>query len=300
MAPRDVLYLLGKGRSGSTLLAMALGELDGFFAAGELRFFWRRGVLEHRNCACGRPVPDCEVWGRVAARVSDVDAEQAAADAETVFRWTASPRLLAGRTRSWTPLQRWAEATSRLVDAVAEVTGADVIVDSSKWPTDPGVLGQVSNIRAFPMLLVRDPRAVAWSWQRTKAHYDLDVPRDMDRFPAWHSALSWTGRNLVADLAARRSGRPRTVVRYEDLTVDPKGTLDAVAAFVGRTPDVGAVIDGTTLRVTGGHTVAGNPTRFADGEVSIRPDTEWQDHLPTRDRRLVSALTWPLRHRYGY
>ena len=44
----DVLYLLGKGRSGSTLLSMALGELDGFFAAGELRFFWRRGLVEDR------------------------------------------------------------------------------------------------------------------------------------------------------------------------------------------------------------------------------------------------------------
>lgn len=299
-ARTDVLYLLGKGRSGSTLLAMALGELDGFFAAGELRFFWRRGLIEARHCACGRPVPSCEVWGEVAARVADIDAEQAAADAEAVFRWSAAPRLLAGRTRSWVPLTRWAEATGRLVEAVAEVTGAEVIVDSSKWPTDPGVLGQVPAVRAFPLLLVRDPRAVAWSWRRTKAHHDLDRPRDMDRYPATHSALSWTVRNLVAGLSARRSGRPHTVVRYEDFTADPKATLDRVAAFVGRAPDVGAVIDGRTLRLTASHTVAGNPTRFADGELTIRPDEEWVDGLPPRDRRLVSALTWPLRRRYGY
>jgi hypothetical protein len=296
----DVLYLLGKGRSGSTLLAMALGELDGFFAAGELRFFWRRGVLEQRRCACGLPVPECEVWGEVAERVAGVDAEQAAADAEAVFRWTAAPKLLSGRTRSWAPLQRWAEATGLLVEAVADVTGAEVVVDSSKWPTDPGVLGQVPVVRAFPVLLVRDPRAVAWSWQRTKAHYDLDVPRDMDRYPAWHSAVSWDARTLVSDLAARRSRRPRSVVRYEDFTADPKGTLDAVAALVGRHPDVGAVLDGATLKVTAGHTVAGNPTRFGGGELTIRPDTEWEDHLPARDRRLVTALTWPLRRHYEY
>jgi Sulfotransferase family len=296
----DVLYLLGKGRSGSTLLAMALGELDGFFAVGELRFFWRRGLIEERHCACGQPVPQCEVWGEVASRVADIDPHQAAADAEAVFRWRASPRLLAGPTRSWAPLQRWASATTRLVAAVAEATGASVVVDSSKWPTDPGMLGHVADIRSFPVLLVRDPRAVAWSWQRTKAHHDLDHPRDMDRYPATHSALSWTARTLVAGLAVRRSGRPHTVVRYEDFTVDPKATLNRVAAFVGRTADVGAAIDGRTLHLTASHTVAGNPTRFADGEITIRPDEEWAERLPGRDRRLVSALTWPLRHRYGY
>ena len=70
----DVLYLLGKGRSGSTLLSMALGELDGFFAAGELRFFWRRGLVEDRRCACGEHLSACPVWGAVAERVADLDA----------------------------------------------------------------------------------------------------------------------------------------------------------------------------------------------------------------------------------
>lgn len=294
----DVLYLMGKGRSGSTLLSMALGELDGFFAAGELRFFWRRGLIEHRRCACGRPVPDCPVWGEVAARLADVDAEEAAADAEAVYRWGAAPRLLAGR--SWPALERWAGVTRRLLAATAEVTGAEVIVDSSKWPTDPGALGLVEGVRPFHLLLVRDPRAVAWSWQRTKAHYDLETPREMDRYPASHSALSWDARNLVAPAAARRARTPRLTVRYEDLTEDPEGQLDRIAAFVGRAPDVGAVLDGRTLRVGEGHTVAGNPTRFGGGEVTIRPDEEWRIGLSPRDRRLVTALTWPLRKRYGY
>ena len=85
----DVLYLLGKGRSGSTLLSMALGELDGVFAAGELRFFWRRGLVEDRRCACGERITDCAVWGAVAERLADLDAEALARDSEAVFRWAA-------------------------------------------------------------------------------------------------------------------------------------------------------------------------------------------------------------------
>ncbi len=296
----DVLYLLGKGRSGSTLLSMALGELDGFFAAGELRFFWRRGLVEDRRCACGRPITACPVWGAVADRLADLDAEALARDSEAVFRWGAAPRLLAGRTGRWDAFQRWSAATTRLVGAVAEVTGAEVVVDSSKWPTEPGVLGRVDGIRPFSVLLIRDPRAVAWSWKRTKTHHDMIEPREMDRFPAWHSGLSWTSRNLVVSLATRRSSGLRTTLRYEDFTADPRSALVDLGAFTGRTPDVDAVLDGRTLTVTQGHTLAGNPTRFADTQVTIREDEEWRDLLPRRDRLAVNGLTWPLRKRYGY
>ena len=296
----DVLYLLGKGRSGSTLLSMALGEMDGLFAAGELRFFWRRGLVEDRRCACGERITGCAVWGAVAERLGDLDAERLARDSEAVFRWGAAPRLLLGRTRGWSGFERWSAATSRLIEAVAEVTGAEVIVDSSKWPTDPGVLGRVDAIAPYALVLVRDPRAVAWSWQRTKAHHDLEQPREMDRYPAWHSALSWTSRNLVAGLAAHRSPGPGMTLRYEDFTADPGAGLAAVGRFLGRTADVGAVLDGRTLRVTEGHTLAGNPARFGGNEVTVRADEEWRSGLSPRDRRLVSALTWPLRKAYGY
>ena len=296
----DVLYLLGKGRSGSTLLSMALGELDGFFAAGELRFFWRRGLVEDRRCACGEHITTCPVWGAVADRVVDLDAEALARDSEAVFRWGAVPRLLAGRTRGWDAFERWSAATPRLVDAVAEVTGADVVVDSSKWPTEPGVLGRVEGIRPLSVLLVRDPRAVAWSWQRTKTHHDMVEPREMDRYPAWHSGLSWSSRNLVVSLATRRSSGPRMTLRYEDFAADPRSALIELGAFCGRSPDVDAVLDGRTLSVTQGHTLAGNPTRFGGSAVTIREDEEWRDLLPRRDRLVVDGLTWPLRRRYGY
>ncbi len=89
-------------------------------------------------------------------------------------------------------------------------------------------------------------------------------------------------------------------LRYEDFTADPRSTLVDLAAFTGRTPDVDAVLDGRTLSVAQGHTLAGNPTRFRGGEVTIREDEEWRDLLPRRDRLTVDTLTWPLRHRYGY
>ena len=59
-----ILYLLGSSRTGSTLLDNILGEFDGFFSAGEVRFLWRR-LLENRRCGCGQPIGQCEVWGPI-------------------------------------------------------------------------------------------------------------------------------------------------------------------------------------------------------------------------------------------
>jgi hypothetical protein len=35
-----VAYIVGSGRSGSTLLDLMLGRLDGWFSMGEFRHFW--------------------------------------------------------------------------------------------------------------------------------------------------------------------------------------------------------------------------------------------------------------------
>jgi hypothetical protein len=57
-----ILYIAGAGRSGSTLLANILGQVEGFFTAGELISIWERGLIQDRFCGCGVPFHDCEVW----------------------------------------------------------------------------------------------------------------------------------------------------------------------------------------------------------------------------------------------
>src|SRR5205085_6371000 len=79
--PVKVLFIMGWTRSGSTILDNVLGELDGFFSAGELHYLWERGLLENRLCGCGRVVPSCEIWSAVLAQLGDLP------DPETVMRW---------------------------------------------------------------------------------------------------------------------------------------------------------------------------------------------------------------------
>ena len=303
-----VIFVSGKGRSGSTVLSVVLGEIDGVTAGGELRFLWRRGLLENRNCGCGRPFVTCPVWSAAMKRLGGGgglqpdEIERLAAVHDRVFRWAAMPRLLAGRraVAGWSDLDAWADANGELYRALAETTSARVVVDSSKWPADPGLLGLVPGIRPVAVHLVRDPRAVAWSWQRTRTQYDLEVERDMDRFGPWHSSASWLARNVVVEVATRRWQVPRLVLRYEDFVEDPAAAVRRIGEVAEVDLDPTGVIDDRSVARSVNHTVAGNPARFGEGPIELRPDDEWRQHLPRTDRWIVNAITAPLLVRYGY
>src|SRR5215510_10620705 len=60
-----IIYVVGTGRSGSTLLGRILGEASGFVHVGELQFFWKRGIMGAGPCSCGLAIPNCDHWQSV-------------------------------------------------------------------------------------------------------------------------------------------------------------------------------------------------------------------------------------------
>ena len=163
-----VVFVVGKGRSGSTLLDDMLGTLDGVMSLGELRQIWDRGALPDYACACGRHVSACPVWGAAtAAAVGTTPAAFAALAGEqaSVHSWWRAPLLLAGiRTAR---VRRFGEVLGHLYRHLADASGATTLVDSSKWPVHVGMLdGGVPGIEPWAIHLVRDPRAVAHSYTR--------------------------------------------------------------------------------------------------------------------------------------
>lgn len=291
-----VLYVMGHGWSGSTVLGNLLGELDGFFHAGELRRLWGEALPAGAPCGCGRRVADCPVWSKVLAHPS-----MASLDPVEVDRWhrSATPvRRTLGLLRRRRPVDEgsaglgpYLGAAAGLYRAVADVTGARVVVDTSKRSGDAAALLLMPGVEASFIHLVRDPRAVAHSWARRaqQGHGPVATSRD------------WMAFNLLDEAVRRRAGRGRFIrLRYEDLVADPANALRAAAGLVGEQPEKLPLREGHTALLGVNHGVMGNPSRFTTGEVELREDREWVPALPPAARRVVNALTLPLRARYGY
>lgn len=306
----QVLFVMGKGRSGSTLLDNVLGQVPGVFSTGELLHLWDWGLGRGVRCGCGEDVLDCPVWSTVLGkafgiRSRDEDAAQIDAisrDYRTVARYHQAPRLLTRRgPGGWAALRRYAATTAELYRTIAEVTGAQVVVDSSKSPLNAAALGLVDGIKGAVVHLVRDPRAVGYSWARTKGWTDRTEGGAMPRFGPLHTSASWTVRNLGAELVARKWPPNRTTrVRYEDLVRQPRPNIVRLLELVDMPHDDLPFRDEGTVALGTTHTVGGNPGRMSTGEVLIRADDAWRTQQAVRSRWLISGFTWPLRRRYGY
>jgi hypothetical protein len=48
------------------------------------------------------------------------------------------------------------------------------------------------------------------------------------------------------------------------------------------------------------HSAGGNPSRYHQGAITLRPDVEWLEKMPQLQKYLVTLMTAPLLHRYGY
>jgi len=294
-----VLYVAGTGRSGSTLLARILGRADGVFAAGELRYVWQRGLLEDRVCGCGEPFSRCPFWSEVVDRAfggrRGVDAAGVAAAQRAVTRLRHVPAMLA-RHRPSAP-GHLLDTLGRLYRAVADASGCDLVVDSSKLPSYGCVLGHVPDLDVRAVHLVRDPRGTAYSWSRMKPL--ADGSGDMQRMSLLKSSSLWLAWNASAPGLFRDAARYR-VVRYEDLVARPRDVVDQILAFAGHNGDGTAFVGERTVALERSHTVAGNPNRLQSGPVELRADEAWTRALGRPQRALVTALTTPLLGRFDY
>lgn len=309
--PVKVLFIIGKGRSGSTLLDIALGELKGFFSMGEVFGTWvwknKPTVLEH-SCGCDLNVGSCPVWSQVFSIAlqhtmggeSQENLIEIHRCEREVARWRAVPRFIAksGSLADWPELQLFVRFVRELYGAVQEVTGSAVLVDSSKWPANPGPLGLIPGVEPYVIHLVRDPRAVSFSWRRRKRWREDGEP--MPVFGPTYSSVSWLGRSVLAEWAVRRVA-PRSIrLRYEDFIRDPRRSLETITQFVGEPVENLPLADERTLLLGENHTIMGNASRFATGAVTLRIDDEWQSGMSSFERGWVTLLTSPLLLRYGY
>lgn len=304
-----VLYVMGYGRSGSTIIGNTLGEIPGFVHLGELRSLWRLGMLGRRVCGCGVPIKDCEFWNQVLTTAFGsrenwpVASEVLNWQREAVrLRTTLGLLKLQPGTPSGSPaLEGFRDIAGRVYRAAAVTSQSKVIVDTSKHIPDAALLHLLPGVRPYFVHLVRDPRAVAFSWQREMASPGEGRASQMPRHGALISARGWVSSNLGAEMVRRRSERDRSMlIRYEDFAASPRDTIDRILSLIGHDPVAAPFVDSSTVELRPNHTAGGNPSRLKTGKVKIRIDEDWQTKQGRADRLLTSVITLPFLRRYGY
>lgn len=285
-----LIYILGPGHCGSTLLSRLLGEVPGFFNAGEAGYNLFAKEREERQstpCGCGQSAGQCPFWTDIISGISP--------EVQQYWRrikWLRFHFLLRSLQRMWRPGAERTDIGSTMAATYAEIrrkAGCQAIVDASKSTIMAALLSRSPDLELYLIHLVRHPYGLVSSFGRRESWIPtMSLPECI--LKAWW--LEYTGFEMVK----RRACWHRTIL-YEDLVKNPKAALDNLTEEI-----IGARVDlpfqqgrWVTLRVQ--HDLDGNPNVYRSGRLMIR---RADDGLQGWTRSVVWLTTFPLLWRYGY
>jgi hypothetical protein len=301
-----ILYIGGHGRSGSTLLERVLGQVDGFVSVGELRHIWKKGFMKNELCGCGKPFSDCEFWQAVIidafghdvlAHIDHIQNIKSKVDRirhipKLFFPWSSQEYRTAA--------DEYKQILQQLYLGIKRVANSSVIVDASKDPSTPFLLNTIEGFDLHVLHLIRDSRAVGYSWQRKRIRPDVvNRKQYMATYSAQSTALEWIYRNSLIE--STRYFVPHYMrMRYEDFATNPAKTLIEISNFVGESPENVNIFNDRTVQFNVNHTVAGNPFRFKVGEIEIKLDSQWESEMKRKNKWLITLWTFLWLRRYRY
>jgi hypothetical protein len=269
-AKPKVIYVMGAGRSGSTILGVMLGNCADMFFAGELDKWLPRGGEPKR-----KDPARTQFWQSVRSQTTDPDTVRAGHPQRYLERSSALFRLRRGAAarRLRVPYRR---VMSELYAAVASTAQASYVVDTSHYPLRARELQSLQSVELYLLLLVRDPQAVVASFAKD----DVVERRFGPVTTRFYLLLTYL---LSGWVFLKHSRERRAVLFYEDLLDDPQGVLRDVLDRLGsdaELPDFSSLVTGVPLH--------GN--RLVDAaSVSLQP-AEARDERGSPAGRLFAEL----------
>ena len=299
---KEIIYISGYGRSGTTILHNILSQTNGLVGGGEIREIWNHGWGRNQLCGCGESFADCSFWSGVESRMGLREKENIVQQMQT-GRSRARDRhlpLLLFPNREKVCRERYQtylRGLNRLYEAIHHETGGSIIVDSSKSPLYGYLLTLMPDTSVYFLHVIRDARGADFSlWKRK-------VSDDVSGFESYRSstgALQWSLLNVTSEVLRSVEASRFLQVRYEDFARDPKQTISTILRFANQDTGELPFRDERTAHLDVTHTVAGNGRRFRTGDIEVRIDDSWKENSPRGNVRATTLLAAPLLAYYGY
>ncbi len=282
-----IIYLMGTGRSGTTLVTTLLGNGDKVIALGEMHQFLDY-IIDQKPCSCGAKLEDCEFWGKIIASLQlKYSNEQLMAFREYSNRIESHGRILKSLFKSDSS---YAEFHRDVFDQIAAVYGDVNYIDSSKYISRGVQLSKAFGSDLKLVYMVRDVRGLINSFKK-----NVQTPKS-----AFSSIVYYNLINSFGVLTQLLLGKKRVYrFKYEDLIAKPDETLTNLGVFL----NIDLTHVKNTLRqgdsFTMPHIVAGNRMR-SEQHVTLKPDLAWKQAQSRGKQILYYLATLPFQLIFKY
>lgn len=300
----QLVYIMGRGHSGTTVLDAILGNARDIESVGELI---SGGDRFEALCSCNLVFRDCKFWRRIRDRFeqeTNLSWELGISSVKHLAHIRYFPKVLLVKKKS-SMMQEYLRLNINQIGAISFISGKPCVVDSSKEATRA-----LSLLRIYPRIkvihLIRNPEGIiesnlnrinqgaGFKFLRKKFHNQRLVPLYMAL-----SSINWVAGNLLAEILHKLYSRQILRVRYEDLCQQPRAELIRIANFIGYNLDSVIQEIDQSRPMSIGHNIGGNRLRL-EGSFVFDPNISSKRFLPSSYKILVRLITWPLMMVYGY
>jgi hypothetical protein len=296
-----LVYILGAGHCGSTLLSRLLGEVPGFFNVGEAGrhlFAQETAGAQKSPCGCGQSAGECDFWSEIVSGVSP--------QVRAYWKWARRSRFLKFRafipalqmqlSRSLQderqPRSELAEVASSMAatyERIGKKANGKIVVDSSKDGVMAVLLATTPSIELYVIQLTRHPYGVVSSYGSPKTGARAVSMPECILTKCWYDYLRF-------ELVKRRAYWYRTLL-YEDLVKNPTAVLNGLAEQITGTRVELSFMRAKAAALGLQHDLEGNPRVPSWGRLEIR---QGEGQLCAWKRYAIWLTTFPLLWRYGY
>jgi hypothetical protein len=296
-----IIYIMGYGRSGSTLLDIILGNNPKIESLGEVAFYYNKYMDQDNLCSCSKSLSNCQFWSQVNMKhaiyvfpLKPWDLYSFICKVENIL----SLPLLIFNLLPFRTVEGYRKHMQGFFRAVMETSGRKVLIDSSKSTRTkigrPVAMKKICGFDIKIIHLVRDGRGIMFSRLKGKNQL-LEKGMNDDKWAGpYFATISWLITNLTSLLVEFLYFRGKTLrVNYEDIVSNYKQEIQRISRFIGVNLDnvIETIEQNMELKV--GHNVGGNRIRL-EKKVTLKKDFEWQDKLPYHYQIFFLIFIWPL------
>jgi len=297
----QLLYILGSGHCGSTLLDILLNSHPDFTGLGEFHNLKYRAKGDH-ICSCAATVNQCEFWTSVKIKVAErlnvqdpflhLDVMLQAANQSKIQNYLEKAALIKlpstpflSLAKKLFPYQLNAiQNSAQIYSAISETANTRYVVDGTKDVRRMLWLHKFFRNDFKVIHLIRDGRAVSASEMRRE-----EVPMKI-------AAKNWLRYTKKARIALKSVPSDQQIdIKYEELCSKTKDSLQIITKFLGVDQ-----FKTTKLNKADSHALHGNKMRWRRDETEIVLDEKWRRELNTDDLATFEETAGKINNRIGY
>ena len=311
------IYILGTGRSGSTLIDILLGNSKKLNSLGEIYHTFSCWIKD-KECSCGQVCSECVFWSKVKKQFlkeySESDLENLKKIQNKYERSIFAPLLIfLNNIYPTENFKIYQKQIQLLFTSISANSSEPIFIDSSKNPFRAYMLLHIFKENIYIVHLVRDGRGALWSWIKsgTIPPFGVTIQKGKNEVPEnsgqyywwtpWMYSISWLVYNIFSSGVTFMAGPQKAIrIQYEDILRHPADSLKRLENLIKEDLSDLAERLKNKLPLKPGHLIAGNRLRHLKEIHLKQPDEEWRTKLFKKYNNIFWMLSGWLLKRYGY